>query len=371
MTISRRDILKIGAGAGLTAAIGGVNPLTAQLRRQEMQMKTIPSSGQRVPAIGIGCRNFRSQDAELSVYRETLETFHRLGGRVVDTSPNYGDSEDVVGGILTDLGIRDQAFLATKVDREDRDGGIQRMEQSFERLGGDDFDLMQVHNLRGTEVQLETLKAWKEQGRFRHIGVTTSSEGQYESLEDIMRRHDLDFIQVDFALGNRSAADRLIPFAQDRGMAVLVNLPFGRGRMFQAVGDRALPDWAAEIDANTWAQVFLKYVMAQPGTVIPIPGTTKPHHAVDNVGSAMGRLPGPDLRLEMETMIDGFMECSASIKRAVPTMMRTPTTSFSRPVCSGFWVGTTGRRCAFTVSPSMKGLGHTGTDMTMSSCCSV
>ena len=271
-----------------------------------MQMKTIPSSGQRVPAIGIGCRNFRSADAEMSVYRETVATFHRLGGRVVDTSPNYGDSEDVIGGIMRDLGIRDDLFLATKVDREDREGGIRRMEESFERLGGDDFDLMQVHNLRGAEIQLETMKAWKEQGRFRHIGVTTSNARQYEALEGLMQRHDLDFVQVDFALGNRGAADRLIPFAQDRGMAVLVNLPFGRGRMFDAVGDRALPDWASDMDAQTWAQVFLKYVMAQPGTVIPIPGTTKPHHAEDNVGSAMGRLPDSNLRGEMERFIDGL-----------------------------------------------------------------
>ncbi|MDA0329422.1 MAG: aldo/keto reductase [Gemmatimonadetes bacterium] len=307
MKLSRRDLLKLGAGAGLTAAVGGLEPIAAQFPGQAMQMKTIPSSGQQLPAIGIGTRNFRSQDAELSVYRETLATFHRLGGRLLDTSPNYGDSEDVVGGILRDLGIRDDLFVATKVDREDREGGIRRMEESFVKLGGDDFDLMQVHNLRGTEVQLETMKAWKDQGRFRHIGVTTSSENQYDAVEDVMRRHDLDFVQVDFALGNRSAGDRLIPFAHDRGMAVLVNLPFGRGRMFEAVGDRPLPEWAADIDAKTWAQVFLKYVMAQPGTVIPIPGTTKPHHAVDNVGSAMGRLPDARLRQEMEELMDTFM----------------------------------------------------------------
>ena len=241
------------------------------------------------------------------MFRDTFATFHRLGGRVVDTSPNYGNSEQVIGGIMRELGIRDDLWLATKVDREDRDAGIERMDESFERLGGDRFDLMQVHNLRGVDVQLETMKAWKEQGRFRHIGVTTSSARQYERLEDVMRRHDLDFVQVDFALGNRGAAERLLPLAQDRGMAVLVNLPFSRGRMFQAVGDRSLPEWAAEIDAESWAQVFLKYVMAQPGAVIPIPGTTKPHHAEDNVGSALGRLPNADLRAEMERLIDALM----------------------------------------------------------------
>jgi aryl-alcohol dehydrogenase-like predicted oxidoreductase len=309
MKLSRRDLLKLGGGAGLTAAVGGLNPLLGQRSQQALQMKTIPSSGQQVPAIGIGCRNFRGApgSAEIPVFRDTFETFHRLGGRVVDTSPNYGNSEEVIGGIMRELEIRDDLWLATKVDREDEASGIQRMDESFEKLGGDQFDLMQVHNLRGVDVQLETMKAWKEQGRFRHIGVTTSNARQYEALADIMRRHDLDFVQVNFALGARGAAEMLLPLAEDRGMAVLVNLPFGRGRMFEAVADSALPDWAADIDAESWAQVFLKYVMAQPGTVIPIPGTTKPHHAEDNVGAAMGRLPDANLRREMERFIDPLM----------------------------------------------------------------
>ena len=309
MKLSRRDLIKLGAGAGLTAAVGGLNPLLGQRSQQALQMKTIPSSGQQVPAIGIGCRNFRGApgSAEIPVFRDTFETFHRLGGRVVDTSPNYGNSEEVIGGIMRELEIRDDLWLATKVDREDEASGIQRMDESFEKLGGDQFDLMQVHNLRGVDVQLETMKAWKEQGRFRHIGVTTSSARQYEALAEIMRRHDLDFVQVNFALGTRGAAEMLLPLAEDRGMAVLVNLPFGRGRMFEAVGERALPDWAADIDAESWAQVFLKYVMAQPGTVIPIPGTTKPHHAEDNVRAAMGRLPDANLRREMERFIDPLM----------------------------------------------------------------
>jgi len=243
----------------------------------------------------------------MSEYRATLETFHDLGGRLIDTSPNYGDSETVVGGIMGELGIRDDLFVATKVDREDEPAGIARMEASFELLGGEQFDLMQVHNLRGVEVQLPVLKAWKDQGRFRHIGVTTSSDRQYEAFEEVMRRHDLDFVQVDYSLGNRSAAERLIPLAQDRGMAVLVNLPFGRGSLFEAVGDRALPDWATDIGATSWAQAFLKYVISAPGAVIPIPGTTKARHATDNVTAAMGALPDAALRAEMERFIDPLL----------------------------------------------------------------
>jgi aryl-alcohol dehydrogenase-like predicted oxidoreductase len=307
MNLSRRDLLKLGAGAGLTAAAGKWEPLLAS--QQSLNMKTIPSSGQQIPAIGIGCRNYRAEpdSPEMPVFRETLETFHRLGGRVLDTSPNYGNSETVVGGIMRELGIRDDLFVATKVDREEREAGVERMEASFELLVGDQIDLMQVHNLRGTDVQLETMRAWKEQGRFRYIGITTSSARQYERFEETMSRHTLDFIQVDYSVGNRGAAERILPMAQDQGVAVLVNLPFGRGRLFQAVGDRPLEDWAADIDATSWAQVFLKYVMSAPGNVIPIPGTTKPHHAEDNVGAAIGRLPDAALRREMERFIDPLL----------------------------------------------------------------
>ena len=166
---------------------------------------------------------------------------------------------------------------------------------------------MQVHNLRGTAVQLETMLAWKKQGRFRHIGVTTSNESQYEQLIEVMENNTLDFIQVDYSLGNRSAAEKILPLARDRGIAVLTNLPFGRGRLFNAVGDRPLPDWAADIDATSWAQLFLKYVMSHASTPIPIPGTTKPHHAEDNIQAARGRLPDANLRAEMERFIDPLL----------------------------------------------------------------
>ena len=303
MNFTRRQIIKAGA---VIAAAGLPRPLLAQ---GPLNMTTIPSSGQQIPGIGIGCRNYRGQaDApEMSVFRETFATFHRLGGKVVDTSPNYGNSETVIGGIMADLGIRDELWLATKVDREARESGIARMERSFELLGGDSFELMQVHNLRGVEIQLQTMQEWKQQGRFRYIGVTTSSDRQYERFAEVMLRHELDFIQLDYSLGNRNAAEKLMPLAQDRGMAVLVNLPFGRGRLFNAVGGRPLPDWAADIDAKSWAQVFLKYVMSHPSAAIPIPGTTKPHHAEDNIAAARGRLPDARLRQEMENFIEPLL----------------------------------------------------------------
>jgi aryl-alcohol dehydrogenase-like predicted oxidoreductase len=307
MTISRRELFRLGAGAGLVAAAGSWQPLLAETKTRITT--TIPSSGEQLPAVGIGTRDYRSNAdaAEMQRFRQTLEIFHSSGGRVIDTSPNYGDAETVIGDLLRDIGIRDDVFMATKVDREDQQQGIERMERSFDLLGGDKIDLMQVHNLRGTEAELETMKAWKEQGRFRYLGVTTHRPGQYEEMEDVMRRHPLDFIQLNYSLADRSAENSILPLARDRGIAVLVNLPFARGRLFRAVADRALPDWAAVMDAASWGQVFLKYVISYPASTLPIPGTTKPHHAKDNVGAAFGRLPDAALRREIEKYIQPLL----------------------------------------------------------------
>ena len=303
MKLTRRQVIQAGAnlaGASLISPILAQSPLNTTI---------IPSSGQQVPSVGIGCRNYRGSlnSDEMPVFTATLSTFHRLGGKVVDTSPNYGNSEEIIGTIMRELDIRNELWVATKVDREDQAAGIARMERSFQLLSGDSFELMQVHNLRGVDIQLKTMAEWKEQGRFRYIGVTTSSDRQYEAMAEVMNRHTLDFIQIDYSLGNRNADDRLLPMALDKGIAVLVNLPFGRGRLFNAVGDTPLPDWATDIDAGSWAQIFLKYVMSHPTGAIPIPGTTKPHHADDNIAAARGRLPDASLRREMELFIDPLL----------------------------------------------------------------
>ncbi|MEC8950915.1 MAG: aldo/keto reductase [Pseudomonadota bacterium] len=303
MKLTRRQVIQAGAnlaGASLISPILAQSPLNTTI---------IPSSGQQVPSVGIGCRNYRGSlnSDEMPVFKDTLSTFHRLGGKVVDTSPNYGNSEEIIGTIMRELDIRNELWVATKVDREDEATGIARMERSFKLLAGDSFELMQVHNLRGVDIQLKTMAEWKEQGRFRYIGVTTSSDRQYEAMAEVMNRHTLDFIQIDYSLGNRNADDRLLPMALDKGIAVLVNLPFGRGRLFNAVGDTPLPDWATDIDAGSWAQIFLKYVMSHPTGAIPIPGTTKPHHADDNIAAARGRLPDASLRREMELFIDPLL----------------------------------------------------------------
>lgn len=307
MTISRRELLRLSAGAGLIAATGQFSPVVADTKTRVMT--TIPSTGEQLPAVGIGTRDFRS-DAnakDMQRFRQTLETFHASGGRVIDTSPNYGEAETVIGRLLRDIGIRDDVFMATKVDREDQQQGVDRMNRSFQLLGGDQIDLMQVHNLRGTDVELETMQNWKSEGRFRYLGVTTHSPRQYDEMQDIMRRYPLDFIQLNYSLADRSAEKSILPLAQDRGIAVLVNLPFARGSLFKAVAGRPLPDWAADIDADSWGQIFLKYVISYPAATLPIPGTTKPHHVKDNVGASLGRLPDANLRREIENYISPLL----------------------------------------------------------------
>ena len=307
MTISRRELLKLSASAGLISAAGGWGALQADSKT--MITTTIPSTGEQLPSVGIGTRDYRSNanPMEMQRFKQTLETFHSAGGRVIDTSPNYGNAETVIGGLLSDIGIADDVFMATKVDRENQREGMARMERSFELLGGEPIDLMQVHNLRGTEVELETMKAWKEQGRFRYLGVTTHSPRQYAEMEDVMRRHPLDFIQLNYSLADRAAEKSILPLARDRGIAVLVNLPFARGRLFRAVKDVSLPDWAAEMDATSWGQVFLKYVISYPASTLPIPGTTKAHHASDNVAASYGRLPDAGLRREIESFMAALL----------------------------------------------------------------
>jgi len=307
MVVSRRQLLRLSAGAGLIAATGRWQPLRAESLARIMI--TIPSSGEQLPAVGIGTRDFRSDVNvdEMQRFRQTLEAFYAAGGRVIDTSPNYGEAETVIGRLLGDIGIRKDVFLATKVDREDQQQGVERMNRSFKLLGGEQIDLMQVHNLRGTEAELETMLAWKTEGRIRYVGVTTHSPAQYVEMEGVMRRFPLDFIQLNYSLADRSAEASILPLARDRGIAVLVNLPFARGSLFKAVASQPLPDWAAELDAESWGQVFLKYVISYPASVLPIPGTTKPHHVKDNLGASLGRLPDTALRREIESFISPLL----------------------------------------------------------------
>ncbi len=312
MTLSRRDMLRATAGAGALAALG--LPSSRSLgsmppRISELLMRPIPSSGETIPAIGIGtARRYDVQESteEMAVLKEVLAAFAMMGGRVVDTAPSYGRAEIVVGELVDAIGNRDDLFLATKVRAEGREAGIDQMEESLRRLHTDRIDLMQVHNLVDVETQLATLREWKAAGRIRYLGITTSFDRQYEDFERVMREQSMDFIQVNYSLGDRGAGERILPLAADRGMAVLVNLPYARGRLFQKVGDRPLPRWAAEFDCESWGQFFLKFVLSEPAVTCAIPGTAKMTYLEDNLGAARGRLPDPELRQRMITFYDSL-----------------------------------------------------------------
>ena len=312
MTLSRREVLKAAAGLGALAALGLPSSRGLGLalpRTSELLMRPIPSSGEKIPAIGIGTArryDVEGSSEEMAVLKEVLAAFAVLGGQVVDTAPSYGRAEIVVGELVNAIGNRDDLFLATKVRAEGREAGIEQMEESFRRLHTDRVDLMQVHNLADVETQLATLREWKAAGRIRYLGITTSFDRQYEDFERVMREQEMDFIQVNYSLGDRGAGERILPLAADRGMAVLVNLPYARGRLFQKVGDRPLPEWAAEFDCESWGQFFLKFVLSEPAVTCAIPGTAKMTYLEDNLGAARGRLPDPELRQRMIALYDSL-----------------------------------------------------------------
>ena len=311
MTLSRRDLLKIGAGASAAMALG-VRPGLGRDRRHPpgpLILRPIPSTGEKIPVVGIGTSrryDVGASAAERDPLRETLSVFRELGGTLIDTAPSYGNAEVVVGDLVSELRIRDELFFATKVRKEGQEAGRAEIAGSFERLRTDRFELLQVHNLVDTETQLATLRETKDAGTIRYVGITTSSGRQYEQFADVMRREELDFIQVNYSLSSRDAANEILPLAADRGMAVLINVPFGRGRLFSAVGDRPLPEWTVEFDCESWAQFFLKDVVGHPAVTCVIPGTAKPHYAKDNMGAAMGRLPDAAMRTKMEEFFDGL-----------------------------------------------------------------
>ena len=315
--INRRDALKLVAGttAGILMAPGAACAAratsaagagaAAQQAQPSLITKAIPSSGERLPVIGIGtARRYTAVSPELV---EVMKNLPKLGGRLVDTAPSYGAAETVVGELIAQAGNRDQLFLATKVGRggQGAEAGIAEMEQGFRRLKTDRIDLMQIHNLGGVPTMLPILRDWKKSGRIRYYGVTTSSDQQYSQLEEVLKSEPMDFVQIDYAIDNRNAEERILPLARDKGVAVLVNLPFGRGRVFEKFGQQPVPDWAKEIGIQTWAQFALKYLVSHPAVTAAIPGTATMAYLADNIGAARGTLPDAATRAKMAAMVDG------------------------------------------------------------------
>jgi len=276
----------VGIGSGTTTA-------------ETMMQRPIARTGDSLPVIGLGTWqtfDVGPTDAARESLRHVLGEFVKLGGSVVDSSPMYGRSEAVVGDLGAELNLHKKLFLATKVWTSGREPGIRQMEQSLAKLRASRIDLMQVHNLVDYRTHLATLRRWKEQGRVRYIGVTHYTESAYDDLARVIQSEELDFVQINYSVAERTAERRLLPLAAERGLAVLVNRPFAAGGLFRKVSNHPLPAWAAEIDCTSWAQLFLKFVISHPAVTCAIPATSKVQHLRDNMRAGFGRLPDAKMR---------------------------------------------------------------------------
>ncbi|MCB1914364.1 MAG: aldo/keto reductase [Rhodocyclaceae bacterium] len=293
----RRRCLAALAGGAL---LGGFRLSRADdIAAGALVSRPIPSTGERLPVIGLG--TYRSFDiglteSETAPVREVLRRFVDGGGRLIDSSPMYGRSEATIGRLAGELGVGGRLFHATKVWTRGREAGIAQMERSFARMGVERMDLMQVHNLLDTDVHLDTLRGWKREGRVRYLGVTHYHAGAHAELAAELGRGGIDFVQLNFSLAEPEAERRLLPLAADLGIAVIVNRPFAKGALFRAVRDRPLPPWAADYGATSWAQLFLKFILGHPAVTCAIPATGNPKHLVDNLWAGRSPLPDPDGR---------------------------------------------------------------------------
>ncbi|MBI4522438.1 MAG: aldo/keto reductase [Deltaproteobacteria bacterium] len=271
--------------------------------------RPIPRTGELLPVIGLGTwRTFdvgRGESARAPL-REVLREFARLGGAVVDSSPMYGQSESVVGDLAAELGLHKQLFLATKVWTSGRDAGIRQMDESFRRLRTKRMDLMQVHNLVDWRTHLVTLRRWKEEGRVRYIGVTHYTASAYDDLARVLQTEELDFVQLNYSIGEREAERRLLPLAAERRIAALVNRPFAEAALFGKVRGKPLPPWAPEIGCASWAQFFLKFVVSHPAVTCAIPGTSKVQHLADNMQGGLPPFPDAATRERMARYVAGL-----------------------------------------------------------------
>ena len=305
--MTRREAAKLIGGTAAAVVL----PITTQAAAESSTMLTrmIPSSGETLPVIGLG--TWRAFDVDLTSdirrqLEEVLSLFVKLGERGVDSSPMYGRAEEVIGELTAALGIRERLFLATKVWTRGRENGIESIERSMALLRTNRIDLMQVHNLLDVHTHLATLRQWKEQGRIRYIGVTHYNSSAFPEIEKILRTEKLDFLQINYSLMEPEAEQRVLPLAQERGVAVIVNRPFAAGDLFDKVRSKPLPGWAAEFDCRSWAQFFLKWIAAHPAVTCAIPATNKPSHLQDNLQAGTGRLPDANMRRRMAELVSSL-----------------------------------------------------------------
>ena len=291
--LSRRSALAAGLlAAPRWPAIGQTAP-----EAPRMHTRLIPATKEPLPVIGLGTWQGFDHAPGSPGYAElpgVVDALLAAGGRVIDSSPMYGRAEAVAGEVLAGEGRRARTFVATKVWTEGRAEGERQMVQSMRLLGADPIDLMQIHNLVDWRTHLATLRRWKERGRVRHIGITHYTASAYPQVEAVLRAEALDVLQINYAFDDRQAETRLLPLAAERGVAVIVNMPFGGGGLLRGLLNQPLPPWAAEIGCTSWAQVLLKFVLSHPAVTCAIPGTRRAAHMADNAKAGLGALPGPD-----------------------------------------------------------------------------
>lgn len=298
-TFSRREILALAAGAGMAAVI----PIgRARAAAAPVLTRPVPRTGERLPVVGLGTAivfDIGEDAAKRAERRAVIQTMIEGGGRLIDTAPSYGTAETVLGDLLSSMAARDKVLLATKVRVTGREDSVAEMRASLRRLRTGKVDLMQLHNVSDAKTDLRTLKEWQQKGYTRYIGITHFQAGANDRLAEVIRREKPEFLQINYSLAERSVEERLLPLAAETGTAVLVNLPFGRGKLFSAVRRKTVPEWAKGFDATSWGQFFLKYLLSHPAVTCVIPGTDKPQYMLDNLNAGRGRLPDAAMRRKM------------------------------------------------------------------------
>lgn len=294
--------LKAGAGCFILPSVNIDINQKLKLMTQQIIEKAIPSTGEKIPAIGMGTWqtfDVGSSATKRSSLEEVLKLFVDMGGKLIDSSPMYGSSEEVVGDLAQKLGLHSSLFMATKVWTSGEEKGRQQMNESMDLLKVQKLDLMQVHNLVDYKTHLKTLQGWKEEGKIRYIGITHYTTSSYPDLMRVIKENKLDFVQFNYSMQTREAEKSILPLAADRGVAVIINRPFEGGNIFARAKGKELPAWAADFDCHSWGQFFLKYIISHPAVTCAIPATDKPKHLKDNMGAAYGKLPDSDTRKKM------------------------------------------------------------------------
>lgn len=300
--LTRKEFLRGSTALAATAAFTAGGFDFGDARAAQLLTRPIPSSGEQLPIIGLGTArvyDVEASDPKIATLKATVETFVREGGRIIDCSPTYGNAEAVVGRLVNELGARNKLFYANKISTQGEAEGMAQVEASLKAWNTDKFDLLQVHNIKDFKTQIRTIRRLKDVGKVRYVGMTISNKRAYDRFAKLMTTEKLDFIQINYSLMQPESAERVLPLAKDKGMAVLINRPFYLARTFAKVKGKTLPGWAADYGIQSWAQFFLKYVVSHPAVTAAIPGTDKPRYMTDNLGAAQGAMPDAAARARM------------------------------------------------------------------------